>query len=143
MRLSGTLKVKVNHREIIFNAPDFDLDCGEHCKLYINLNDENTKKEAHAGDNVDLKFNVGGPRSLKVLLQAHSNVARAVAEPSEDVKLDFLGDLTTIHDELLQNDSHTSFEIPDNIEKGTYNIIFDFNLGEELDRFFVTPIKII
>lgn len=77
------------------------------------------------------------------MLQANSNVASAVAEPSEDVKLDFLGDLTTIHDELLQNDSHTSFEIPDNIKKGTYNIIFDFNLGEELDRFFVTPIKII
>ena len=77
------------------------------------------------------------------MLQAHSNVARAVVAPVEDVKLDFLGDVTTIHDELLQNDSHTSFEIPDNIEKGTYNIIFDFNLGEELDRFFVTPIKII
>jgi len=77
------------------------------------------------------------------LLQAHSNVARAAVAPVEDVKLDFLGDLTTIHDELLNNDSHTSFVIPNNIQKGTYNIIFDFNLGEELDRFFVTPIKII
>jgi len=50
--------------------------------------------------------------------------------------------LNTIYREEDPPRRETSFEIPDDIDADTYNIIFDYNIGEEFDIYFVTPIKI-
>jgi hypothetical protein len=147
------LQVEVENRDYKFNAADFLEDCGEDCELAINLNDKNKEIKAEAGDTVNLKSSIGSPDSLRVLLQADSNAATVVGEEIGDggVIFEFDGDLNTIHSEsdppggpggIPFKGVETSFEIPDDIDADTYNIIFDFNIGEEFDIYFVTPIKI-
>jgi hypothetical protein len=139
------LKVEVENRDYKFNAADFIEDCGEDCELAINLNDKNKEIKAEAGDTVNLKYSLGSSiDSLRVLLQADSNEANVEEQVGGGVNFEFDGDLNTIHEESDPPGpkGETSFEIPDDIDADTYNIIFDFNIGEEFDIYFVTPIKI-
>jgi len=151
------LKVEVENRDYKFNAADFLEDCGEDCELAINLNDKNKEIKAEAGDTVNLKYSIPSDLDfLRVLLQADSNAANVVGEENGDggvifefhdstqAREEFDGDLNTIHRESDPPGfkGETSFEIPDDIDADTYNIIFDFNIGEEFDIYFVTPIKI-
>src|SRR5215213_7403599 len=152
---SNFLKVEVENRDYKFNALDFFEDCGEDCRLEINLNDKNKEIKAEAGDTVNLKYSAGGDLDfLRVLLQADSNAANVVGEENGDggvifefhdssqAREEFDSDLNTIYRESDPSNRETSFEIPDDIDADTYNIIFDFNVGEEFDTYFVTPIKI-
>ncbi|HKG30021.1 MAG TPA: hypothetical protein VKA91_02020 [Nitrososphaeraceae archaeon] len=141
------LKVEVENRDYKLGPADFLLDCGEDCDLAINLNDKNKEIKAEAGDTINLKNSIGSDLdSLRVLLQADSNEANVVGEENGDggVIFEFDGDLNTIHSESNPPNfkGETSFEIPDDIDADTYNIIFDYNIGEEFDIYFVTPIKI-
>jgi hypothetical protein len=142
---SDKLKVEVENRDYKFNTADFLEDCGEDCELAINLNDKNKEIKAEAGDTVNLKYSLGSSiDSLRVLLQADSNEANVEEQVGGGVNFEFDGDLNTIHEESDPPGpkGETSFEIPDDIDADTYNIIFDFNIGEEFDIYFVTPIKI-
>jgi hypothetical protein len=139
------LEVEVENRDYKFNAADFLEDCGEDCELAINLNDKNKEIKAEAGDTINLRYSIRSDLDfLRVLLQADSNEANVEEKVGGGVNFKFGGNLNTIHDESDPPGfkGETSFKIPDNIDADTYNIIFDFNIGEEFDIYFVTPIKI-